>query len=115
MCKKCKNKGVRVESFFTYSLSLPEQPVAEFYYYFVPLYKQQANTSLTPLLCGITMNRKANVEDFISGVAKQRRVRDRNLALFTVFNNEILNRLEGSCFHKEIGYYLHFNAKLVCF
>jgi hypothetical protein len=23
MCKKCRNKGVRVESFFTYSLSLP--------------------------------------------------------------------------------------------
>jgi hypothetical protein len=61
------------------------------------------------------MKRKATVEDFISAVAKQRRVRDRNLALYTVFNNEILNRLEGSCFHKEIGYYLHFNAKLVCF
>lgn len=37
------------------------------------------------------------------------------MALFTVFNNEILNRLEPYSFQKEIGHHLNFNTRLVCY
>jgi hypothetical protein len=47
-CKQCRNKGVRVESFFTYSVSLPLQPVIEFYYHFVPFYRHPGNSTVTP-------------------------------------------------------------------
>jgi hypothetical protein len=86
-CKQCRNKGVRVESFFTYSVSLPLQPVIEFYYHFVPFYRHPGNSTVTPILCGITLNRKVTVEQFIAEIYKRRRTKHCKIALYSLFNN----------------------------
>ena len=64
---------------------------------------------------GITLDRKVNVEDFLGAVAKTQGKSLENIVLFTVFNNEFLNRLEPRSWQQEIAHHLNFSVKLVCY
>ena len=50
-------------------------------------------SSTVPTQYGITLDRKITVEDFISAVSRAHRKPMDKLVLFTVFNNELLNKL----------------------
>lgn len=58
-CVRCHNKNTRVESFFTYSLSLPEMKEAEYNYYYVESPQTSART--VPVRYGLTLDRKLTV------------------------------------------------------
>lgn len=68
-----------------------------------------------PVRYGITLDRKATVEDLINAISKNHRRPQDKLAIYTVFNNEILAYLEPRTWYCEIAHYLSFNVKLVCY
>ena len=65
-----------------------------------------------PVQYGITLDRKVTVEDFILEVAKMHRKSADNLVLYSIFNNEILNKMEPRSW-QEVAHHLNFNVKLV--
>lgn len=68
-----------------------------------------------PVRFGITLHRKTTIEEFLAAVCKRHGKKEDNIFLYSVFNNELLNRLDAYTFQKEIAHHLNFNTQLVLF